>query len=137
VQKKHKHRSKFYDATGQENDLGDFSYKYSGGGLLSTTSDLLKIGNDILYGNFLDPKHKSMLFESQFTTGGQKTNYGIGWYTNKDKNGRRIWYHAGDSFSGSSYLIIYPDDGMVVSFLANGQEGVWFDVQKIGELFYQ
>lgn len=46
-------------------------------------------------------------------------------------------YHAGDSFSGSSYLIIYPDDDIVIAFLANSQEGIYFNVQQIGELFYK
>ncbi len=36
-------RSKFYDLTGQANDLGDWSYKYSGGGLLSTSERLSEI----------------------------------------------------------------------------------------------
>lgn len=136
IHKKPSSRSKFYDASGEENDLGDFSYKYAGGGLLSNCTDLLKFGNEILYGNVFSYEKKSLLFESQFTADGQKTNYGIGLYVDKDKNGHRIWYHPGDSFSGSSYLIIYPDDDLVISFLANGQEGVHFDVQKIGQLFY-
>lgn len=132
----HPNRSKFYDATGQQNDLGDISYKYSGGGLLSTSTDLIGLGNELLYGTYIDPKLKPALFETQYTSDKKKTDYGLGWYTGKDKNGHRIWYHAGDSFSSSSYLIIYPDDDMVISFLANGQEGTAFDVQGIGELFY-
>ncbi|MDR6560603.1 MULTISPECIES: serine hydrolase [unclassified Arcicella] len=129
-------RSKFYDVTGQENDLGDLSYKYSGGGLLSTAKDLVTLGNEILHGNYFDPTLKKALFESQYTTDKQATGYGIGWYTGKDKNGHRIWYHAGDSFSSSSYLIIYPDDDIVIAFLGNSQEGVMFNVQNIGELIY-
>jgi hypothetical protein len=38
--------------------------------------------------------------------------------------------------SSSSHLIIYPDDDIVVAFLANSQEGVLFDMEKIGEMFY-
>lgn len=129
-------RSKFYDATGLENDLGDLSYKYAGGGLLSTTEDLVKFGNELLHGNNFDPNLKKILFESQYTTDKKSTGYGIGWYTGKDKNGHRIWYHAGDSFSSSSYLIIYPDDDIVIAFLGNSQAGVLFDIQKIGELVY-
>ena len=136
IYKKHPNRSKFYDATGAENDLGDLSYKYAGGGLLSTTTDLIKLGNELLNGNYIDPKHKPTLFETQYTSNKKKTDYGLGWYIGKDKNGHRIWYHAGDSFSGSSYMIIYPDDEIVVSFLGNGQEGIAFDIYKIAELFY-
>jgi CubicO group peptidase (beta-lactamase class C family) len=130
-------KSKCYDATGQENDLGDLSYKYPAGGLLSTSTDLIKMGNEILHGTYIDPKFKPLLFQTQYTTGKQETGYGLGWYIGKDKNGHRIWYHSGDSFSGSSHLLIYPDDDMVISFLANSQEGAAFDIQHIGELFYK
>ena len=56
IKNKISNRSKFYDATGEQNDLGDFSYKYPGGGLLSTCKDLIKIGNEILYGSYIDTK---------------------------------------------------------------------------------
>jgi serine beta-lactamase-like protein LACTB len=135
--KRHPNRSQFYDATGTENDLGDLSYKYPGGGLLSTASDLIKMGNELLYGNYINPMLKPILFESQYTLDRKKTNYGLGWYIGLDKNGHRIWHHAGDSFSGSSNLIIYPDDDLVIAFLANSQEGVNFDIQAIGALFYK
>jgi serine beta-lactamase-like protein LACTB len=129
-------RSKFYDAAGNENEYGDWSYKYAGGGLLSTAEDLVKFGNEVLHGNTLDPKLVKLLFETQFTSSNEATGYGLGWYVGKDKNGHRIWYHAGDMLSSSSYLIIYPDDDIVIAFLANSQEGTLFDVEKIGRMFY-
>jgi serine beta-lactamase-like protein LACTB len=130
-------RSKFYDAAGEENDLGDVSYKYAGAGLLSTASDLVQFGNEILHGKHIARGLKDTLFQSQRTSDGKATGYGLGWYIGQDKNGHRIWHHAGDSFSGSSFLIIYPDDDMVISFLANSQAGVNFDIRQIGELFYE
>ncbi len=129
-------RSKFYDVTGEENDFGDFSYKYAGGGLLSTAEDLVKFGNELLHGSYFNSALTKTLFETQFTLNKKETGYGMGWYTGKDKNGHRIWYHAGDMLSSSSNLIVYPDDDIVVAFLANSQEGVLFDVKKVGELFY-
>jgi len=130
-------RSKFYDLTGQVNDLGDLSYQYSGGGLLSTSQDLVKFGNEILNGKYFDKKDLMKLFEPQTTLDNKSTNYGMGWYIGVDKNGHRIWYHSGDSFSSSSHLIIYPDDNIVIAFLANSQDGAAFNIMKIGELFYK
>ncbi len=109
---------------------------YSGGGLLSTTEDLMKYGNALLHGNLLDSTLSKELFKTQYTSDGKATGYGMGWYVGKDKNGHRIWYHSGDMLSSSSYLILYPDDDIVIAYLANSQEGVLFDVQKIGEIFY-
>ena len=80
---------------------------------------------------------KKTLFQTQHTSDNKETGYGLGWYIGKDKNGHRIWYHPGDSFSGSSYLLIYPDDDLVISFLSNSQIGVNLDIEQIGELFYQ
>lgn len=130
-------RSKFYDPAGEENDFGDVSYKYPGGGLLSTAGDLVRLGNELLYGNTIDPDLKKILFQSQQTRDGKETGYGLGWYTGTDRNGRRIWHHAGDGFSSSAHLIIYPDEGLVIAFLANSQYGVAFDMEKMGELFYK
>ncbi len=130
-------RSKFYGATGEEEELGDLSYKYPAGGLLSTATDLVKMGNELLHGTVTDPGLRHLLFETQYTTDKQPTGYGLGWYTGTDRNGHRIWYHSGDSFSSSSGLIIYPDDDMVISFLGNSQDGVAFDLQELGAMFYK
>jgi len=137
IKNKISNRSKFYDVTGEQNDLGDLSYKYPGGGLLSTSKDLIKIGNEILYGSYIDARSKKTLFQTQHTSDNKETGYGLGWYIGKDRNGHRTWYHPGDSFSGSSYLLIYPDDDLVISFLSNSQIGANLDIEQIGELFYQ
>lgn len=137
IHKTRPNRSKFYDGTGEENELGDWSYKYAGGGLLSTANDLVKLGNTLLYGKEPFLTHKTVLFTSQVTADGKETGYGLGWYVGKDKNGHRVWHHAGDSFSSSSHLLVYPDDNLVIAFLANSQDGAAFDLQRIGELFYK
>jgi serine beta-lactamase-like protein LACTB len=51
-------RSTFYDLTGKPNDLGDISYKYASGGLLSTADDLVKFGNEMLNGKSLTEKQR-------------------------------------------------------------------------------
>jgi len=85
----------------------------------------------------MNTESKQLLFQSQRTNDQKETGYGLGWYVGKDKNGHRIWHHAGDSFSGSSNLIIYPDDDLVISFLCNSQIGTTFNLEEIGELFYK
>ncbi len=128
-------RSTFYDLTGQPNDLGDISYKYASGGLLSTAEDLVKFGNQILKDKNVSSKQRDLLFQSQKTKDGKATGYGLGWFTRVDRNGHRIWYHAGDSFSSSSWLVIYPDKNLVIALLANTQHAAAFDIYEIGELF--
>ena len=130
------YKSKFYLATGEESVTYDLSYKYPSGGLLSTTEDLVRFGNELLLGNYLDRTLKKQLFETQSTIDGKATKYGLGWNIGKDRNGHTIWFHIGNLLEGSAYLILYPDDDIVVAFLANSQKGLSLDIQGIGELFY-
>ena len=94
---------------------------------------MVRFGNELLN----DTAMHRLLFTSLQTNDGKETGYGLGWYVGKDKNGHRVWYHSGDSFSSSSHLYIYPDDGLVIAFLGNGQEGAAFDIQKVAELYYK
>jgi len=130
-------KSKFYDLTGEEVEQYDLSSKYPSGGLLSTTEDLVKFGNELLHGNYFDPSLKKQLFVEQHTSDNESTKYGLGWNIVKDKNGHRVWYHAGNLSESSGYLLIYPDDDIVIAFLANSGEGLSFDIQDMGELFYK
>lgn len=130
-------RSKFFSVTGEEAEGYDLSYKYPSGGLISTTEDLVKFGNELLHGNYFDEALTKQLFEPQHTSSNESTHYGLGWNIVKDKNGHRVWYHAGELLESSGYLLIYPDDDIVIAFLANSGEGLSFDIQSIGELFYK
>lgn len=130
-------KSKFYAMTGEEARKYDLSDKFPSGGLISTTEDLVRYGNELLYGSFLDPILKKQLFLEQHTSDGTPTKYGLGWNIVRDKNGHRVWYHAGILMEGSGYLLIYPDDDIVVAFLANSSDGISFDIQSIGEQFYK
>ena len=123
--------------TGEEAEGYDLSYKYPSGGLISTTEDLVRFGNELLHGNYFDGALTKQLFEPQNTSSNESTNYGLGWNIVKDKNGHRVWYHAGELLESSGYLLIYPDDDIVIAFLANSGNGISFDIQNIGELFYK
>jgi len=128
-------KSKFYDLFGTESDLGDPSYQYPGGGLLSTTGDLVSFGNEILYGSFIPVEIKSEFLQSQKTDQGDLTKYGLGWYVNQDSNGNLVWHHEGDSFDSSSFLWINPESGLVVAILLNSQYGTLLDMDRLVSIF--
>jgi serine beta-lactamase-like protein LACTB len=130
-------KSRFYYVTGEEAEDYDLSYKYPSGGLLSTTQDLVRFGNELLHGDYFERALTKQLFQTQYTSHNIPTNYGLGWNILKDRNGHRVWYHAGDLLEGSGYLMIYPDDDIVIALLANSRDGLSFDIQSIGELFYR
>jgi len=37
---------------------------------------------------------------------------------------------------GSGYIVLYPDDHLVIAFLANSPEADKFDIQELGAIFY-
>ena len=133
IEKTIPNRSKFYDAAGNENDYGDWSYKYAGAGLLSTAEDLAAFGNELLNGSYFNADMRNFLFKSQ-SIDGKETGYGLGWYTGVDRKGNKIWHHSGDSFSSSSHLIIYPEHNLILSFLGNSQDGAAFDWEQIAHI---
>jgi CubicO group peptidase (beta-lactamase class C family) len=130
-------KSKFYLATGEESPKEDLSYKYPGGGLLSTAEDLITFGNALLGEKKLSHEQVALLMEPYRLADGTLSPYGLGWYTGRDQHGKRIWYHAGDLLNSSAWLLLYPDEEIVIAFLANSQQGVLMDVRQIGALFYR
>jgi serine beta-lactamase-like protein LACTB len=97
----------------------DNSYKWAGGGFLSTTDDLARVGQLLLDGALLRPETRQMLWTSQRTTDGKETGYGMGWFVDRDAAGRRRVFHSGGSVGGTAYLLIYPDQHLVLALLVN------------------
>ncbi|MEX2116692.1 MAG: serine hydrolase domain-containing protein [Bacteroidota bacterium] len=100
----------------------DNSYKWAGGGFLSTTEDLLKFGNAMMSHAFLKPETTSMMFTSQKLNDGRETRYGIGWFVRQDAKGRRVVTHSGGSMGGTANLLLYPNEGIVVALLVNSDQ---------------
>ncbi len=116
----------------------DNSYKWAGGGFLSSAEDLARFGSALLQPGFLKPESLQLLFTSQKTMDGKETGYGMGWFIGKSKSGQRIYEHAGGSTGGSSQLILYPDARVVVAMICNFDGyGGWDkeDIESIGEAF--
>ena len=134
-------RARFYTRTesGIVENAGyvDNSYKWAGGGFLSTPEDLVRFGSALLHPGFLTADSLKLLFTSQKTTDGKETGYGMGWSIRKAESGQRIYDHSGGSVGGTSQLIVYPDSHVVVALLTNLGEALWKigDVEAIAEPF--
>jgi serine beta-lactamase-like protein LACTB, mitochondrial len=136
-------RSRFYDRADSGNGptenapYVDNSYKWAGGGLLSTAEDMVRFGSALLHPGFLTEDSLHLLFKSQKTMAGRETGYGIGWFIHQSKSGQRIYEHSGGSVGGTTQLIIYPDSRIVIAFLTNLSEAPWKigDVEAIAEPF--
>lgn len=98
----------------------DNSNKWSGGGFLSTASDLVRFAFAHLDGTLLQPETVELLWTSQETRDGEETGYGIGWRVGSVE-GRRVIWHTGGAVGGTTVLTIYPEEGVVVAVLTNVQ----------------
>jgi len=97
----------------------DNSYKWAGGGFLSTTDDLIRFAFAHLDPPDLEPETIELLWESMTTTDGKRTNYGIGWFTRRDKNGLLSVGHNGGSVGGVTAFRIYPERDLAIAIVIN------------------
>lgn len=117
------HRTRFYERSPEgvvrNAPYVDSSYKWAGGGFLSTMDDLVRFGSAHLQPGFLKAETLAVLFTSQKTAAGERTNYGIGWRVAPDEKGRPTVGHSGGSVGGTTMLLIYPESGVVVAMAVN------------------
>ncbi len=134
------HRTRFYvrDAGGALRNAPyvDNSYKWAGGGFLSTADDLARYASAYLRPGFLRQDTLDLLFTSQKLRSGKETGVGIGWRIGADAKGRRIYHHGGSIEGGRAMLMIFPQSQLVVAITANllanfGEP----DAMRIGDLF--
>ena len=87
----------------------DLSYAWPSGGFLSTSEDLACFGSALLRPGLLNQESRRLLFLTQKTSDGKPTHYGVGWFVGK------IAWHGGDSFGGTSILMLDPSSRVVVA----------------------
>jgi len=95
------------------------SYKWAGGGFLSTAEDLIKFAKGIMRNRLYNPGTRDLFWTSCELADGSLTNYGLGWFDNVDDDGRKMVGHSGGSVGGTSMLLIYPDEELIVVTLVN------------------
>jgi CubicO group peptidase (beta-lactamase class C family) len=117
------HRAIFYELDDRgrpvEAPFVDNSYKWAGGGFLSTAEDLARYGLALVQPGFLESSTVERLWTSLRTNDGLETGYGLGWAVGTDGSGRRVVSHTGSAVGGRAILLVYPDDGVVVALAAN------------------
>ena len=116
-------RSSFYSLDANKKVINapyiDQSCDWAGGGLLSTSEDLVRFGSAYLQSGFLKQDTLRQMFTSQKTHDGKETGTGLGWRINRDKEGRLYYYHPGENVGGRSYLWVYPHEKVVVAMIHN------------------
>ncbi|PYP40360.1 MAG: hypothetical protein DMD48_03810 [Gemmatimonadetes bacterium] len=116
-------RTRFYQRTGSGQFVPapavDNSYKWAGGGFLSTAEDLVRFGSAHLSPGYLKAATLELLFTPQHTTSGEATPYGIGWFVATDTLAHRTAYHGGSSVGGTTMFGIDRDSRVVIALVTN------------------
>ncbi|XLS29946.1 serine hydrolase domain-containing protein [Flavobacteriaceae bacterium M23B6Z8] len=114
--------AKFYSRSGRRRfrkarSVNNF-FKLAGGGFLSTSEDICKLGNAYLNDYFLPQEIKQEFLASQ-RIGENLTYYGIGWEVSYDHKNRPYMGHTGNGVGGYAVFRIYPAQQMVFAILTN------------------
>ncbi len=135
----HFNRVEFYefqDGKGFESPDVDLSNKWSGGGLLCSAEDLARFGFALADPGYIEATSLEEITKSQMLPDKSKTNYGIGVRSGKDDNEKRWFGHSGGSIGGTSMLLIYPDENLVIVTLVNLSGAKMNDLAwKIADVF--
>jgi len=99
-------------------DATDPSSKWAGGGMLTTSEDLVRFASGHVHGGPLAaPAIAATLFTSQIDGDGKPTGVGIGWRI--ADGDRRHFHHAGAMDGARSIVLVYPDAQLAIAILSN------------------
>ncbi len=105
-------------------------------GLLSTAEDLNTFGCQLLEPGFFNQQTIERFTNQHQLLNGQKINRSQGFLITFDKQNRKIVYFPGNTIGGSSAILIYPDEKLVVSMCANkGDELAALPAYQVSEFF--
>ncbi len=116
------YRSRFYarqDGKIKNAAAVDNSYKWAGGGFISTSEDLIRFGEALLNNSLIKKETLEEFIASQETSDGKKTNYGIGFRSGKDDGGKAWFGHSGGSVGGITQFVVYPEEKIIVAIVTN------------------
>jgi serine beta-lactamase-like protein LACTB, mitochondrial len=116
------YRVRFYEHEGKKlvnAALVNNSYKWAGGGFLSTPYDLVTMARGLLNHKVIKEKTLELLFTPQTLENGTSTNVGIAWRINKTNSGVTYIHHGGAIQGGRTFMLFYPESGYIFAVTAN------------------
>jgi len=102
----------------------NLSYKYPGGGYLSTPSDVARFGSMLLNDRAISKEELVQITTPRAMKSGKVNpdNYGFGFNIGSDQIGQHF-SHGGLSVGGRSFMVVYPGKQMVIAFVSNVTPG--------------
>jgi CubicO group peptidase (beta-lactamase class C family) len=99
--------------------LADLSIKFAGGGMISTSEDLLKFAQKLMTHRLLKSSTLDTMLIPTVLKNKDTINYGLGLSIGIDQKERKYFGHAGRWNGYTSELIIYPEYSFAAVYLTN------------------
>ncbi len=99
--------------------LADLSIKFAGGGIVSTSLDILNFANALMKGKLIKSSTLDSMLVSTKLPNGKTLESGLGFEIKKDRDENLFFGHYGFGTGFSSLLAIYPKDSLAVVHLIN------------------
>ena len=99
-------------------EFADISYKWAGGGMVSTSLDMCRFGEALLQGKLLKLETVARMWAAEKWADGKPMNRSLGWSLDT-LLGNAIVQHGGAQQMTRTFFIIVPRDKLVVSVLTN------------------
>ncbi len=116
----------------------DLSHRLAGGGFISTSSDLVTMGNAFLDDDFISPKTREIFWTPQILPDGTETpdGYALGWRFFKmkinDELGEiSVANHGGVSRGAQSWLMVIPEHNMSIAVNINANTDNFWSFGKV------
>jgi len=95
------------------------TYKWAGGGLLASPTDLARFGAAHLAPGKLSKAALNTLFTVYTERNDRSPPLGLGWRIDEDAAKRLRWHHAGGQDGARASLVVYPKDKLSIAFATN------------------
>lgn len=114
----------------------NLSHRLAGGGFVSTSSDLVKLGSAYLDASFLKPEVVHTLWTPQALTSGaiNPQRYALGWREGElqlEQSTHTTYHHGGVSRGAQSWLVVIPDYQMVIALNINRKTADFADFASV------
>ena len=95
------------------------AYKWAGGGLLATPTDLARFGASHLAAGKLSKEALTALFTIHTQATDRSPPLGLGWRIDRDGSNRLRWHHAGGQDGARASLVVYPVERLSIALATN------------------
>lgn len=103
----------------QNAPIADLSIKFAGGGIISSSDDLLKFAINLLDGKLIPLSLLDTMKAQTVLKDGKKINYGLGFAIATDAYGKEYFYHSGNGTGFISQIVFYQSEKIAAVHLIN------------------